>query len=597
VTLQGWLQIAVYVVVLTALTPVLGHYMARVYMGEPVLLERAFGPFERLLYRMLGKGARGEQDWKAYARTTIVFSAVFFVVCYAILRTQSIHPFNPEGFDSAPWDVTFNTTASFITNTNWQFYGGETTMSYFSQMAALAVQNFVSAAVGMAVLAAVIRGFAARESSKLGNFWRDTIRTLLYILLPLSFIGALVLISQGVVQTLDGTAAYKSVAGFDQAFARGPVASQISIKQLGTNGGGFFNVNSAMPFENSNGFTNFVELLFILLIPAALTATFGKMVGSLRQGWALYAAMLVMLVGGVAVTYAAEQNGSPAQKAAITAVDPGPPAPSVDLGARDGTTGGNLEGKEQRFGIANTALWATATTDASNGSVNGAHDSFTGAGGAVPMVNMMTGEVIFGGVGSGLYGMLLFVLLAVFIAGLMVGRTPEYLGKKVTAREIKLVVIGTFVVPLFVLVFTALSVSIEAGHDKEISNSGPQGFSEALYAYTSQGNNNGSAFAGYTGFIQPGAPGNAGARGVTFADLIGGGSMLIGRFVPLLAALAVAGALAAKRRHPEGAGTLRTDSPTFVVLLVGTIILVAALTFFPAVLLGPVVQSLTTQLF
>jgi K+-transporting ATPase ATPase A chain len=593
-TVQGWLQIAFYLVVLTALTPVLGHYMARVYMGESVMLERVLGPFERLLYRMLGKGARVEQDWKAYGRTTIVFSAVFFVVCYVILRTQSIHPFNPEGFDSAPWDVTFNTTSSFVTNTNWQFYGGETTMSYFSQMAALAVQNFVSAAVGMAVLAAVIRGFAARESSKLGNFWRDTIRTLLYILLPLSFVGALVLISQGVVQTLDGTAAFKSLAGFDQAFARGPAASQISIKQLGTNGGGFFNVNSAMPFENPNGLANFIEVLFILLIPAALTATFGKMVGSVRQGWALYAAMLIMLVGGIAVAYAAEQNGSPAQKAAITALAPGQ---SVDVGARDGTTGGNMEGKEQRFGIANTALWATVTTDASNGSVNGALDSFTGAGGAVPLVNMMTGEVIFGGVGSGLYSMLLFALLAVFIAGLMVGRTPEYLGKKIAAREIKLVVIGTFVVPLFVLVGTALSVSIKAGNEKEIFNPRPQGFSEALYAYTSQTNNNGSAFAGYTGFLQPNAPGNAGASGVTFADLLGGGAMLIGRFVPLLAALAVAGALAVKRRHPEGAGTLRTDSPTFVVLLVGTVILVAALTFFPAVLLGPVVQSLTTQLF
>jgi potassium-transporting ATPase potassium-binding subunit len=591
---QGWLQIAFFIAVLTALTPVLGHYMARVYTGETVVLERVLGPFERLLYRMLGKSARGEQDWKAYGRTTIVFSAVFFVFCYVILRTQSIHPFNPEGFDSAPWNVTFNTTSSFITNTNWQFYGGETTMTYFSQMAALAVQNFVSAAVGMAVLAAVIRGFAARESAKLGNFWRDTIRTLLYILLPLAFIGALVLMSQGVLQTLQGTAAYKTLAGFDQSFAGGPVASQISIKQLGTNGGGFFNVNSAMPFENSNGITNFVEMLFILLIPAALTATFGKMVGSVRQGWALYAAMLVMLIGGVAVAYAAEQNGSPAEKTAITALAPGQ---SADLGARDGSTGGNLEGKEQRFGIANSALWTTVTTDASNGSVNSALDSYTGAGGAVPMVNMMTGEVIFGGAGSGLYSMLLFALLAVFIAGLMVGRTPEYLGKKIAAREIKLVVIGTFVVPLFVLVATALSISIKAGNEKEIFNSGPQGFSEALYAYTSQTNNNGSAFAGYTGFLQPNAPGNAGASGVTFADLLGGGAMLIGRFVPLLAALAVAGALAAKRRHPEGAGTLRTDSPTFVLLLVFTIILVAALTFFPAVLLGPVVQSLTTQLF
>jgi potassium-transporting ATPase potassium-binding subunit len=570
-TAQGWLQIAVFVVVLTAATPVLGGYVVRVYQGERVLLERLLGPFERLVYRLVRVDPGRGQDWKAYARSTLLFSAVFWLLLYLILRSQGIHPFNPEGFHSAPWDVTFNTTSSFVTNTNWQYYGGETTMTYFSQMAGLAVQNFVSAAVGMAVMAAVIRGFASRGVSDLGNFWHDLTRTLLYILLPLSFVGALILVSQGVVQTLGGY-----IDAGAQTLAVGPAASQVAIKQLGTNGGGFFNVNSAMPFENPTAFSNFVEMLFILLIPAALTLTFGRMVRNRRQGWALYAAMVAMFVAGVVVSYAAEQNGSPAQHAA-------------------GVSGSNLEGKEQRFGIANSALWTTATTGASNGSVNAAHESYTGAGGAVPMVNMMTGEVVFGGVGSGLYGMLLMVLLAVFIAGLMVGRTPEYLGKKVEAREVKLVLIGTLVVPLAVLVLAALAVATGAGKES-IFDSGPQGFSESLYAYTSQTNNNGSAFAGYTGFVQPN-PGNLGSSGITFADLLGGLAMLIGRFVPLLAALAVAGSLAVKRVVPAGAGTFRTDTPTFVVLLVAVIVIVAALTFFPALLLGPVVQALTNQLF
>ncbi len=576
-TAQGWLQIVFYLAVLTALTPLLGGYMARVYQGERVALERVLGPVERLTYRLLRTDPARQQDWKGYAATTLVFSALFFVALFVILRTQGFHPFNPEGFHSAPWDVTFNTTASFVTNTNWQFYGGETTLSYFSQMAGLGVQNFVSAAVGMAVLAAVIRGFASRGAKELGNFWQDLTRTLLYILLPLSLVGALLLVSQGVVQTLAGSVTYATLQGADQTLALGPAASQISIKQLGSNGGGFFNVNSAMPFENPSTFANFVEMLFILLIPAALTATFGRMVGNRRQGWALYAAMSAMLVAGVVVAYAAEQNGSPAQHAAQVA-------------------GGNLEGKEQRFGIANSALWTTATTDASNGSVNSALDSYTGIGGSVPLINMMTGEVIFGGVGSGLYGMLLMAMLAVFIAGLMVGRTPEYLGKKVEAREVKLVLIGVLAVPLGVLVATALSVATKYGAPS-IYNSGPQGFSESLYAYTSQTNNNGSAFAGFTGFVQPNAPGNAGAFGITFADLLGGVAMLAGRFLPLLAALAVAGSLASKRVAPAGAGTFRTDTPTFVFLLVAVVVIVGALTFFPALLLGPVVQGLTPQLF
>jgi K+-transporting ATPase ATPase A chain len=584
-TAQGWLQIAVYVAALTALTPLLGAYMARVYQGERVLLTRVVGPLERLTYRALRTDPEREQDWKAYARTTIVFSALFWVVLYVILSIQGISILNPTGFHAAPWDVTFNTTSSFITNTNWQFYSGETTMSYLAQMAGLAVQNFVSAAVGMAVMAAVIRGFARRSSSTLGNFWVDLTRTLLYILLPLSFVGALFLVSQGVVQTLSGPVSFTTALGGEQTIALGPAASQIAIKQLGTNGGGFFNVNSAFPFENPTALSNFVEMLFLLLIPAALTATFGRMVGSRRQGWALYGAMLAMLLAGIAVAYPAEQHGSPALR-----------QEQIVMTAHHGSTGGNLQDKEQRFGIADSALWATATTDASNGAVNSGHEAYTGIGGMVPIVNMATGEVIFGGVGSGLYGMLLFVLLTVFIAGLMVGRTPEYLGKKIEARELKLVVIGTIFVPIMVLIATALAIGTKYGAPS-IFDGGPHGFSETLYAYASQGNNNGSAFAGFTGFVQPHAPGNAGSFGITFADLLGGLTMLLGRFVPLLAALAVAGSLVGKRVAPAGPGTFRTDSPIFVVLLIGVVILVAALTFLPALALGPIVEGLTTQLF
>ena len=585
-TLQGWVQIAFYVAVLTALAVPLGAYMARVYQNQRVFLTPVVGPLERFTYRILAldPGRQG-QDWRSYGKTVVVFSLLFWGFLYLVLRAQGVLPFNPQDFGPMPWDVAFNTTSSFITNTNWQYYGGETTLSNFSQMFGLAVQNFVSAAVGMAVLAAVIRGFASRGGRELGNFWQDLTRTLLYILLPLSIVGALILVSQGVVQTLSASESFKTVTGLDQTLAWGPTASQIAIKQLGTNGGGFFNVNSSFPFENATAFSNFVENIFILLIPAAAAIQFGRMIGNRRQGWALYAAMAVMMVGGIAVTYGAEQNGSPAQKAA-----------GIETAAADGTTGGNLEGKEQRFGIADSALWATTTTDASNGSVNSAHDSYTGLGGSVPMANMMLGEVVFGGVGSGLYGMLLMVLLAVFIAGLMVGRTPEFMGKKVEAREMKLVLIGTLTVPLLVLIGTALAVATPWGADS-VYNPNPQGFSETLYAYTSQSNNNGSAFAGYTGFLQPNAPGNADSYGIDFANIAGGLSMLIGRFIPLLAALAVAGSLAGKRVSPVGLGTMRTDSPTFVVLLIGVILLVALLTFVPALLLGPITQSLTPQLY
>jgi len=575
--LQGWLQIAVFAAVLIALTPALGGYMARVYSGERVALDRVLGPVERSLYRALRVRPDLEQDWKAYARSAIVFSAVSWAALYAILRTQGIHPFNPEGFGPGTWDVSFNTASSFVTNTNWQFYAGETTLSYFSQMAGLAVQNFLSAAVGIAVAVAVIRGFAARGAGSLGNFWQDLTRSLLYILVPISFVGALLLASQGVIQTVSHYASFTTVQGAHQTLALGPVASQEAIKLLGTNGGGVFNVNSAMPFENPSGFTNFVEMLLILVIPAGLTYMFGRMVGSRRQGWAIFAAMMTMFVVATAIVYIAESHGSPAQHVA-------------------GVAGGNLEGKDQRFGIASSALFSSVTTVASCGAVNSAFDSLTGVGGAVPLANIMTGEVIFGGVGSGLYGMLLFVLLAVFLAGLMVGRTPEYLGKKVQAREIKLTMIGTLAMPMMVLFATALAIATKYGNPS-IYNPGPQGFSETLYAYVSQGNNNGSAFAGFTGYVQPDAPGNHGAFGITFADLLGGVAMIGGRFIPMIVVLAVAGTLAGKRVSPVGRGTMRTDNPTFVALLIATVLLVALLTFVPALLLGPVVQGLSTELF
>jgi len=567
----------VFFVVLTALTPIIGGYMARVFGGERVLLTPVLGPVERMLYRVVRTDPEREQDWKGYARTVIVFSLVSWLALYLILRTQGVHPFNPQGFHSGTWDVSFNTATSFVTNTNWQFYAGETTLSNFSQMAGLAVQNFASAAVGIAVVVAVIRGISRRSASTLGNFWSDLFRTLLYILLPISVVGALLLVSQGVIQTLSPNLDFTTLTGAHSTLAVGPVASQEVIKELGTNGGGFFNVNSAMPFENPNGITNFFELLMILIIPAGLTATFGRMVGNRRQGWALYVAMFALLIVGVGIVYAAEAHGSVAQHAA-------------------GIAGGNFEGKETRFGITNSALWSAITTVTSCGAVNASLDSLTGIGGAIPMANMMIGEVAFGGVGSGLYGMLLFVLLAVFIAGLMVGRTPEYLGKKIEAREVKLVMIGTLAMPLLALFTVALATATKYGAPS-LFNAGPQGFSEHLYAYTSEANNNGSAFAGYTGYVQPHAPGNAGAFGITYADIIGALAMLVGRFLPMLAALAVAGALVRKRVAPLGPGTMRTDTPIFVVLLVGVVLLVALLTFVPALLLGPIVQGLTPQLF
>jgi K+-transporting ATPase ATPase A chain len=582
--LQGWLQIAVFLAVLVALTPLLGGYMARVFTNERVFLTPVLGPLERLFYRVLRVDVSRGQDWKGYARSVLVLSGLFWLVLYLILRTQTLHPWNPQGFHSGTWDVTFNTVSSFITNTNWQFYGGETTMTYFSQMAGLAVQNFVSAAVGICVVVALIRGIIARKGNSLGNFWQDLVRTLVYILLPISIIGALLLVSQGVIQNFASYATAHTVAGGSQKIGFGPVASQEIIKELGTNGGGFFNVNSAMPFENPSGFSNFVELLAMLLIPASLTATYGRMVGSRRQGWAIFSAMAILFVIGVAVAYAAEQHGTPAQHLAGVSTD-----------HFSGSTGGNLEGKEQRFGIADSSLWTAVTTVTSTGAVNAAFESLTGLGGAVPFANLSMSEVVFGGAGTGLYSMLVFVLLSVFIGGLMVGRTPEYLGKKVGPKEIKLLTLGALFTPLAALMTSATAIASTGGRES-LAAPGPQGFSENLYAYLSQSNNNGSAWAGYTGYVQP-EPGNLGAHGVTFADLLGGLTMVFARFAPIIFVLAIAGALAQKRVAPVGLGTMRTDTPTFVVLLIGVIVLVGALTFFPAILLGPIVQSLTTTFF
>jgi K+-transporting ATPase ATPase A chain len=584
--LQGWVQIAVFVFVIVALVKPVGIYMARVFTNQRVFITPVVGPIERFAYRALRVRADEGQDWKGYARSLIVFSLLFWIALYLILRTQGIHPFNPEGFDSGPWDLSFNTTSSFVTNTNWQYYGGETTLSYFSQMAGLTVQNFVSAAVGIAVVIALIRGIVARSGREIGNFWQDLVRTLLYVLVPISIVGALFLVSQGVIQNLGHSTVIHTLTGGTQILGQGPVASQEAIKELGTNGGGFFNVNSSFPFENPSGLTNFVEMLLILVIPASLTYTYGRMVGSQRQGWAIFSAMSALFVVGVIVVYVAEQHGTPAQHLA-----------GLHTHAFDGSTGGNLEGKEQRFGIADSSLWTAVTTATSTGAVNSAFESLTGLGGAVPFANLGFSEVIFGGVGSGLYSMLLYVLLAVFIGGLMVGRTPEYLGKKIQAKEIKLVALGVLVTPLFTLLASGLASATRLGTRSIYAGINPGGFSETLYAYLSQANNNGSAWAGYTGFIQPNAPGNSGAYGISFADLLGGAVMVGARFLPIVFVLAVAGSLAGKRVSPAGLGTMRTDNPTFVFLLIGVVILVGALTFFPALLLGPIVQSLTTRLF
>jgi K+-transporting ATPase ATPase A chain len=580
------LQLALYIVVLVALAKPLGAYMAAAYDGRAPLLGRLLGPVERLIYRVCGVRAGEEQRWTTYAFAMLAFNLAGLLVVYGLQRLQAYLPLNPQALAAVTPDSSFNTATSFATNTNWQGYGGETTMSYLTQMLGLAVQNFMSAATGMATLVAFIRGFTRTSSDTIGNFWVDLTRSTLYILLPLSVILALVLVSQGVVQnfrpyetaTLAEPVTYEQPAAeegasattvnvTEQTLAVGPAASQIAIKQLGTNGGGFFNVNSSHPYENPTPLSNFSELLAILLIGAALCYTFGRMVGDTRQGWAVLAAMTIMFVGLLGVAVVSEQNGNPALAAL-----------GVDQAASDTQSGGNMEGKETRFGIANSALWATATTSASNGSVNSMHDSFTPLGGLVPMWLMQLGEVVYGGVGSGLYGMLVFAIIAVFIAGLMIGRTPEYLGKKIEAFDVKMASIVILVPPLVVLAGTAVAIMTDAGR-ATIFNPGAHGFSEVLYAFSSAGNNNGSAFAGL-------------GANTPFYNWALGLAMFFSRYWLAVPALAIAGNLAAKKRIPSGPGTMPTHTPLFVVLLIGTVLLVGALTFIPALALGPVVEHL-----
>ncbi|RPI29399.1 MAG: potassium-transporting ATPase subunit KdpA [Chloroflexota bacterium] len=575
-SINGVLQISIYLVVLVLLVKPLGLFMARVYEGERTFLDRLLGPVERLIYRLAGVNPSEEMNWKVYAVTMLLFNLLGLLGVYVLQRLQHLLPLNPQGMTAISPDSAFNTAVSFATNTNWQGYGGETTMSYLTQMLALTVQNFISAATGMAILAAFIRGLARHSVRTLGNFWVDLTRSILYILLPLAFILALALVSQGVVQTFRESQAVTLIQAYtdtsgqvvdQQTLAVGPAASQIAIKQLGTNGGGFFNSNSAHPFENPTPISNFLEMLSILLIPAALCYTFGKMVGDTRQGWALLATMTILLVFFVAGTYAAEGAGNPRLA-----------AQEIDQEASNVNPGGNMEGKEVRFGLPNSAFWATATTAASNGSVNSMHDSFTPLGGLMPLVMMHIGEVVFGGVGSGLYGMLAFVIVAVFVAGLMVGRTPEYLGKKIEIYEMKMASLLILIMPLIVLVCTSLAVMTELGK-AAVYNPGPHGFSEILYAFTSQGNNNGSAFAAL-GANNP------------FYNLTGGLAMLVSRYWLAIPTLALAGSLARKKKIPTGSGTLPTHTPLFAGWLIIIVIIIAALNFIPALALGPIVEHL-----
>lgn len=595
-TSNSYFQIIVYIVTLLALAKPLGWYMARVYEGESVGLNRLLAPLEALLYRLSGVNPKEEMRWTDYAVSFLIFNLLGVLAVFALQRLQAYLPFNPQGLPGVSSDSAFNTAVSFATNTNWQGYSGEVTMSYLTQMLGLTVQNFVSAAAGMATLVALIRGFTRRNTDTIGNFWVDLTRSTLYILMPLSLILALVLVGQGVVQTFspyrsvplietvsyeqpklgaDGVALQdaagkpimESVEAKVQVIAVGPAASQIAIKQLGTNGGGFFNVNSAHPLENPTPLSNFLEMLSILLIPSALCYTFGMMVGDTRQGWAILAAMTLILVALIFVEVPLEQSGNPALASL-----------SVDQSATVSQSGGNMEGKETRFGITNSALWAIVTTAASNGSVNAMHDSFTPIGGMIPMWLMQLGEVIFGGVGSGLYGMLMFAIVAVFVSGLMIGRTPEYLGKKIEAYEMKMAAITILIPPLVVLGGTALAVMIDVGK-ASVFNPGTHGFSEVLYAFSSAGNNNGSAFGGLS-------------ANTPFYNSLLGLAMLFSRYWLAIPVLAIAGSLANKKIVPVSLGTLPTHTPLFVALLIGTVLMVGALTFVPALALGPVVEHL-----
>ncbi len=569
-TANGFLQIACFFLIILALTKPLGGYMLRVFSGEWVFLSPLMRPIEKLFYRLAGVDEKAEQDWKNYGISMLVFSLVGFITLYILQRAQLFLPLNPQGMDNVAPDLAFNTSISFISNTNWQNYGGESTMSYLTQMAGLTVHNFLSAATGIALAIALCRGFARNVSKTIGNFWVDMTRCTLYILLPVSFIIALLLVWQGIPQNLGAYVDATTLEGAKQTLAQGPVASQIAIKMFGTNGGGFFNANAAHPYENPTALSNLVQMVLIFAIAAALTNVFGRMVGNPLQGWALFGAMSVLFLAGTLVVYAAESAGNPAFAAL-----------GVDQSASVLQTGGNMEGKEARFGIANSALFAAITTDASCGAVNGMHDSFTPLGGMIPLINMELGEIVFGGVGSGLYGMLLFAIVAMFVAGLMVGRTPEYVGKKLESYEVKMTMLAILILPFSMLGFTALALLMPAGL-AGISNNGPHGFSEILYAYTSTTANNGSAFAGLNG-------------NTFFYNLTLGFAMLLGRFAMIVPMLAVAGSLAMKKSVPPSSGTFPTDNGLFVALLVGVIAIVGGLTFFPALALGPIVEHTLMQ--
>jgi K+-transporting ATPase ATPase A chain len=569
-TINGWLQIAIYSGLIFLFVKPFGAYMANVFDGQRTFLSPVMRPLECGIYAVCGVSEHEEQHWVAYAISVLFFSMAGFVVLYALQRFQAVLPLNPAEMSAVEQSSSFNTAVSFMTNTNWQGYGGEATMSYLTQMAGLTTQNFVSAAAGIAVAIAVVRGFARRSAQTIGNLWVDLTRSTLYVLLPLAIVVALVLIICGVPQNLGAYTQATTLEGAKQVIAQGPVASQIAIKQLGTNGGGFFNANSAHPFESPNALSNLVEMWSILAISAALTYTFGRMVGSQRQGWAIFAVMGILFLVGMTTCYWAESQGNP-----IFAQYHIDQTPSV-LQA-----GGNMESKEVRFGITNSTIWATVTTDASNGSVNSMHDSYTPIGGLVPMVNIAVGEIIFGGVGSGLYGILLFIVVGMFIAGLMVGRTPEYLGKKLEAKEVKMAILAILIVPLSILGWTALATVVPAGLAGPL-NAGPHGFSEILYGYTSGTGNNGSAFAGLS-------------ANTPFFNTTIGLAMLIGRFMVIIPALAVAGSLARKKIVPASAGTFPTDSGLFVGLICGVIVIEGALVFFPALSLGPIVEHFAMQ--
>jgi potassium-transporting ATPase potassium-binding subunit len=567
-TVNGWIQILLYMAIIFAITKPLGSYMYRVFEGDRQPLPRLFGAIERLLYKLCGVDPKQQQDWKQYTPAMLVFSAITLLVTYGIERLQHILPLNPQNFGPVPADLAFNTAASFTTNTNWQAYTGESTMSYLTQMAGLAWHNFMSAAVGIGIALALARGITYRlqvgAAKTLGNFWVDLVRATVYVLIPLSIPIALLLVSQGVIQNFSSYVEITTLEGVKQTLAMGPVASQEIIKELGTNGGGFFNANSAHPFESANPLTNFIEMLLIFAIPAALTYTYGRMARDQKQGWVLFGAMALIFIVGVSVAYRSEAQGNPLMRGM-----------AVDQGA------GNWEGKEARFGIANSALFATVTTATSCGAVNSMHDSFTALGGLVPLANIQLGELVFGGVGAGLYAMLIYVILSVFIAGLMVGRTPEYLGKKIESREIKLSMLYVLIFPLLILYYAGWSLVAPYGVSS-LNNAGPHGLSEILYAYSSAAGNNGSAFAG----LNANTPWFNVSLGLT---------MLAGRFLMIVPAMAVAGSLVGKKAVPESLGTFPTNGSLFVVLLVGVIIIVGALTFFPALALGPIVEHFLAQ--